>query len=133
MADCQGCVDLREYLEVRFQQHDEKHELEQKALEIAKDEINRRLEQMDEFRNENRTFASTYLPRDVYDREQAALRLLTERDRDGLNATTTRLTDRVSVLERALANAQGRTTALAALAVVGGGGFGALIAYLLRG
>jgi hypothetical protein len=96
-------VQVRHYVDARFQDHDKRHDVEQRALEAAADAVNRRLESMNEFREALNDASRTYVSRDVLDA------LLKTRD------------DRIS----ANSNAAGRGAVLAGIAagvigVIGG-------------
>ena len=84
----------RELREQWQESHLELHKAEREAAALARTEMNRRLEGMNELRDQIQTERSGYVQRDMYDHEHATLR-------DSMDA-------RLKVLETGGANLQGR-------------------------
>ena len=96
----------RELRELWQQTHEARHTAEIDALVLAREDVNRRLDGMNELREQINRERGQFLSRDLYDREHA--RLSEEMDR------------RLKVLENRESNLQGRIFAT-----------GAIIAFLL--
>lgn len=84
----------RELREQWQHQHERVHEVEHESLQIAKGEINRRLDEMNNLRLQITAERGEFLGRDAYDREHNVLR--------------DQLDGRIKVLETVNANLQGR-------------------------
>jgi hypothetical protein len=91
----------RELRECWQEGHDKLHAAEAEALEIAKGDINRRLDEMNELRKQITSERGEFLQRSVYDREHSLLR-------DSSDA-------RLKVLETGKANLEGRLWAIGAI------------------
>ncbi len=97
--------------------HEHRHEIEAESLKIARDEINRRLNEMNEFRAQLSQERTQYVTRDWHDRERDTLR-------DAMNALGIDVDRRLKILENASSNWQGRwwaVGAIVALALAAGG------------
>jgi hypothetical protein len=81
--------------------HQQLHTEEEKALNIAKGDINRRLDEMNELRKQITNERGEFLQRSVYDREHGMLRESTDL--------------RLKILETGKANLEGRLWAIGAI------------------
>jgi len=93
-------VPLREHLEGRWAAHMREHEQMLLALGTARDEVNRRLEEMNELRAQITTERGEFLLRKEYEGKHEAL------------------LERIGAQERARANLEGRMWAIGAVVVV---------------
>jgi len=118
---CDCSVKLRHERELREaweQSHEQIHASEREALNVAKADINRRLESMNEMRAqieaaERRVVAerATFVLRDMYDRDHAGLRDTLNVRIDALNNSSD---SRLKELETNRANLDGRIWAVGA-------------------
>lgn len=72
--DCACCRHERELRELWEREHIERHVQLTAALSIARGDMNRRLEGMNELRVQVENERGRYVTRDLYDREHASLR-----------------------------------------------------------
>ena len=90
----------RELRELWQSTHLEVHAAERKALEIAREEVNRRLDEMNELREQITRERGEFMRRDMFDREHSTLR-------DGNDI-------RLKALENTKSNMEGRLWAIGA-------------------
>jgi hypothetical protein len=108
-------VDIASERELREQwqrMHEQRHEHEHEARELAEKDINRRLEDMNEFRRQLASERLSYVQRDWYDREHNTLRAMIDTRMDGIRDSTD---TRLKALENASSNWQGRWWAVSGL------------------
>jgi hypothetical protein len=64
---------FKELSSERWLAHHREHADLQKAIDLASEDINRRLNEMNQFRSQLESERGTYMTRDMYDREHTAL------------------------------------------------------------
>ena len=99
--------------------HELIHKAESHALEIAKNDINRRLDEMNELRKQITSERGEFLRREIYDREHASLR-------EAMDL-------RIKALENTKANLEGRLWAIGAGISILVVGLELLLRYLGKG
>ena len=100
MPNCDDIQHERELREQWQQNHENQHRLEREALLLARKDIDRRLEEMNQFRAQIAQERGEFLRRDMYDEQNAAAR----------NETDVRLKH----LENNRSNLEGRMWAMGA-------------------
>ena len=94
-------ISLREYFEARWKAHNKEHEMLQAAIDRAVAELNRRLEEMNQFRAQIQEERSEFIPKSEY--ESRHRELLNKMD-----AGFDSLDKRVKLIELAKSNMDGR-------------------------
>ncbi len=107
----------RDLAELWQRLHEKRHDIEAESLRIAREEINRRLNEMNEFRAQLSQERTVYVTRDWHDRERDQIR-------DAVSVLGIDVDRRLKILENASSNWQGRwwaVGAIVALALAVGG------------
>ena len=73
VASYRDIESLKELLQAHFKAHEREHELLDKANIVAREEMNRRLDEMNNLRHQIETAESTFVKRDEHDSLVAAL------------------------------------------------------------
>ncbi len=93
-------VPLREYMDQRWKAHRVEHDQQQVALDRARDEVNRRLAEMNDLRRQITDERADFLTRAEYEAKHEAL------------------IERIGSMERSRANLEGRMWAIGAVFVM---------------
>lgn len=93
-------ISLREVVDLHWEAHQREHESDNRAIVLAREDVNRRLEGMNELRNQITDERGDYMTRKEYDAKHDTL------------------IERVSALERSRSNLEGKLWALGAVVVV---------------
>ncbi len=93
-------IPLRDYVDVRWTDHRIEHEQQFVAIDNARDEVNRRLAEMNDLRRQITDERADFLTRAEYDAKHEAL------------------IERISSMERSRANLEGRMWAIGAVLVL---------------
>ena len=104
-CECKGLIrHERELREAWIKAHEDLHVTDSEALRIARNEINRRLDEMNKIREQISSERGEFVRRELYDREHSSLREAMD--------------SRLKALEQAESNLDGRIWAVGAVVTI---------------